>query len=609
MAAHADSDDTQSTPSRAHTLPVEYQPDSHLGIEWATSTTLSQPLVVLPDLDHTDNKLIRSAQVDKMDEYIASIYTHIMTIRSRRNMLLPVSQLPDEILTDIFLLVACPRNAAYPGHAHYWRRLILVCRRWRIICVSSPVLWSHLYIIPVSMSRLHLPRPHQMHLCKTHPLTLTVEMRESFLEDFRIHWTRLEVLANNVRSLTIDGSDACLETILGLFGTSQREGLRVLSVTRTRETSTSGLDTFLITTEASKNIGPNLREVHLEDVALDWDVLQNLTSVDISCFPDGNTPEKPPPLTPSSLLNMLRRSPTLQSLAIAPHFDAAVFLNPQEPVELPCLVSLTLSARPLTCAFILSALHIPTETRISISSNYWGEIEDNYQPLFEELQRHFTRPGRPALRALKLSKQCKWAWYSDLASGQAVPLGSPDLSLNTLFSHSGELCRRITTNALRAVPCEKVEHLDSGESSWVPDRDVRRLILSHLPSLNTFVFRSSLHDFDWIVVLRERVASASMKNLRTIRWSDGKRDRIIAESRSYVSRMVANLRELLDTYATHRWSVNELVIRTIWLHNAKEEVEDFVKYARALGLEVDISSDATFGAILLGAPQDAEEAT
>ncbi|KAI4521555.1 hypothetical protein K525DRAFT_200947 [Schizophyllum commune Loenen D] len=609
MDPHADSDGTLSAPSRAHNLPVIYQADPHLGIEWATSTTVTQPVLVLPDLVHTDDQLIRSEQADKMDEYIASIYTYITTIKSRRNMLLPVSQLPDEILTDIFLLVAFPPQSRYPGHIDHWSRLMLVCRRWRVVGVSSPILWSHMHIYPVGLSRLLLPPPHQMRICGTHPLTVTVEMLEYLLDDFRSGWTWLEVHANDIRRLKIRGSETCLETILGLFSASQRENLRALSMERMRETRASDDPPFLISAEASKNIASNLRELHLEDVALDWDVLQNLTSVDISCFPDEDAPEKPPSLTPLSLLNMLRRSPTLKSIAISTFLDAAVPVAPQEPVVLPCLLSLRLSTRALTGAFILSALHIPPETRIAIYSNYRGETEENYQHLFNALRWCFTRPGVPALRTLQLSWNCIWAWYSGLASGLAIPPGSPNLSLHTLFHNDEELCRRITMQALRAIPSEKVDYLDSGESHCVPDHDIRRLLFRFLPSLRTFVFRPARFGSDWFNILHECAAQASKKHLRAIYLVDENGGRLLEEPRSYVSRMVANLRELLDTYATHRWSVNELVIRTIWLHNAKEEVEDFVKYARALGLEVDISSDATFGAILLGAPQDAEEAT
>ncbi|KAI5893225.1 uncharacterized protein SCHCODRAFT_02537945 [Schizophyllum commune H4-8] len=608
MATYADSDGTQSAPSRAHNLPIIYQPDSHLGIEWATSTTVTQPLLVLPDLDHSDDQLMRNAQADKMDEYIASIYTHITTIKSRRNMLLPVSQLPDEILTDIFLLVACRPDTAYPGHIDYWSRLMLVCRRWRIVGVSSPVLWSHMYIYPAHLSRLLLPPPHQRRLCGTHPLTVTVEMLESLLEDFRSGWTCLEILANYFHSLTIRGSEACLDTIVGLFSASQRENLRVLSVDRTRETRAFDDVPFLIPAEASKNIASNLRVLHLADVALDWNVLQNLTSVDISCFPDEDAPEKPSPLTPPLLLNMLRRSPTLKSLAISTFFDAAVLVAPQEPVDLPRLISLHFSARALTCAFILSALHIPPETHITVYSNYWGETEDNYQPLFEALRRCLTRPEVPALRTLKLPGEYRWAWYTDPPCDGLE--SSPNLVFHVLFSNNEEVHQRLVTQALRAIPSEKIEYLESGESYSVPKRDVCRLLLSLLPSLKTLAFCLRPYGRDqWLIVLRECAASTFNKKLTTILLRDEEGGRPFVLPRHYVSEITANLRDLLDIYVTHGRSVDKFVIRANWLEHGKEEVENFAEYARALGVEVDISSVATFGAILLGAPKEAEEAT
>ncbi|KAL1717001.1 hypothetical protein EV715DRAFT_204220 [Schizophyllum commune] len=610
MDPHADSDGTLSAPSRAHNLPVTYQADPHLGIEWATSTTVIQPVLVLPDLVHTDDQLIRSEQADKMDEYIASIYTQITTIKGRRNMLLPVSQLPNEILTEIFLLVAFLTPTAYPGHIKHWSHLMLVCRRWRIVGISSPILWSYIHIYPAGTVRapLPLPPPQQMRFCATHPLTVTVETCEAYLEGFRSGWTCLKVHANDIHRLKIRGSDTCLESILGLFSASQRENLRALSVERTRETRASDDPPFLISAEVSKNIASRLRELHLEDVALDWDVLQNLTSIDVY-FSDRDAPETPPPLTLPSLLDMLRRSPKLKYLALPTTFDPAVLVTPQEPVDLPCLIALRLSARALTCAFILSVLRIPLETCITIKPDYRGETEENYQHLFHALRRCFTRPGVPALRTLELSLYHQWAWYSDLESGTAEPTDLPNLLLHTHFHSDEELCRRITMQALRAIPSEKVDYLDSGESRWVHDHETRRLLFRFLPSLRTFVFCPAEQELDWFTVLRECAAQASDKRLRAIYLDDAHGGRPRAESRSYVSKVTANLRELLDTYVTHGRLVDKFVIRANWLENGKEEVENFAEYARALGVEVDISSVATFGAILLGAPKEAEEVT
>ncbi|KAK7037605.1 hypothetical protein VNI00_010817 [Paramarasmius palmivorus] len=105
----------------------------------------------------------------------------------------PIQAVPPEVLSDIFALATFSEHTVYNHHSRFYvpdsvpkstqlHRLASVCRRWRDVSVSTPVLWSSILV--------HLNNdPHpastvdkvQMHLdrSKSSPLTVTLNV-ESF---------------------------------------------------------------------------------------------------------------------------------------------------------------------------------------------------------------------------------------------------------------------------------------------------------------------------------------------------------------------------------------------------------------------------------------------
>ncbi|KAJ7780000.1 hypothetical protein B0H16DRAFT_1711224 [Mycena metata] len=57
-------------------------------------------------------------------------------------------RLPGEVLCDIFVEVVEPTAASWLDLFNCRRDIVFVCRRWRSICTSLPVLWSQLYVAP-----------------------------------------------------------------------------------------------------------------------------------------------------------------------------------------------------------------------------------------------------------------------------------------------------------------------------------------------------------------------------------------------------------------------------------------------------------------------------
>ncbi|TFK66999.1 hypothetical protein BDN72DRAFT_961330 [Pluteus cervinus] len=76
----------------------------------------------------------------KIDEEIAQLEMRIISLKSARNDLAPISRLHNEVLQELFVVVC--RSSTRVG----WSALILswICRKWRILAKSAATLWSHI---------------------------------------------------------------------------------------------------------------------------------------------------------------------------------------------------------------------------------------------------------------------------------------------------------------------------------------------------------------------------------------------------------------------------------------------------------------------------------
>jgi hypothetical protein len=267
-----------------------------------------------------------------LDIQIANLHESIRILNSQRNTHLPISTLPVEILTKIFLL-----------HQHNdvqtlrldWIGITHVSQRWREIALNFSGLWIH---IP-----FHHPKwAKEMIACSQHASLIVkaiyIPSLYSLLKNFlQQHLSRVQVLE-------IRGTDSqllaklfqdiqptsvpCLST-LSLSGTWEEPGIEPSAV----------LDTLQILDSRLLNAN-SLRKVEVP-TTLRWDLrlfrVSGLTHLRLGdCrMPRTQTSQR-------EFLNALRHIPTLQSL----HFDGpvvpkAVDKSPLEPVHLPVLRDLS----------------------------------------------------------------------------------------------------------------------------------------------------------------------------------------------------------------------------------------------------------------------------
>ncbi|KAF9480801.1 hypothetical protein BDN70DRAFT_977314, partial [Pholiota conissans] len=90
-----------------------------------------------------EEHILRADTVQSIDKAIQRHQEHILSLRRRRNGLIPISILPPEIFCAIFMIVRtnCAKMDSKTDK-RAWVELTHVCSHWRSIAISSPTLWA-----------------------------------------------------------------------------------------------------------------------------------------------------------------------------------------------------------------------------------------------------------------------------------------------------------------------------------------------------------------------------------------------------------------------------------------------------------------------------------
>ncbi|KAI0718112.1 hypothetical protein C8Q72DRAFT_153898 [Fomitopsis betulina] len=124
----------------------------------------------------------RSASLEALRKRKAHHYQCIRAINTEMNALAPISILPPELLSNIFLDVA-GRGSADPAlwdpeAVDYWIHVTHVCTSWREVALQCTLLWSY----------LDLPIPSRILeelLARSRDAPLSIKLRFSHLEEAR----------------------------------------------------------------------------------------------------------------------------------------------------------------------------------------------------------------------------------------------------------------------------------------------------------------------------------------------------------------------------------------------------------------------------------------
>ena len=281
-----------------------------------------------------------SFQLDALYQKVSEI---LFSIRSKMNMLAPMSRLPQDVLTLI------PDFLNESGREKVTIVLSHVCRAWREMLVSRASLWTDFRCMDAEKTRVYLERS------KSSPITLSLQRTLGFFPGdpfFQI----TPYLTSRLSNLSVATTPNHLQDITNNF-IYPAPLLEALTIDGSffRQDSNPVLTTALFGGDLS-----SLREFHLRSVRteLSWRNMNNLTS--FSLFHVAH----PPSISVEHILDFFESAPHLREVEL---LSAAPTVHAQNGrlLSLSQLKTLSISGCH-SPSVLLDYLVIPVGTKVSV---------------------------------------------------------------------------------------------------------------------------------------------------------------------------------------------------------------------------------------------------
>ena len=307
-------------------------------------------------LQGTSGKRSTSEVTHLIDRRVANLRESIRVLHSQRNGLFPISKLPAEILTEIFLLHQQNVTENYTVETVDWIGITHVSQRWREIAVNFSGLWTHIPFYHPKWAEEMIAR--SQHACLIVRATYN---RPKYSSQGQLLKSFLQKHLSRVQVLEVQNTSPQLFQDIQPTSVPHLSTLTLSTPWQDPVTESSPLqiiDSRLLNTTL-------LRKLEVS-TTLGWDsmLFSGLTQLRLG---DGRNM----PRTRTSqrdFLDALRRMPTLQSLHLkGPALPETVDRSLLEPVYLPDLQDLSVSDTVPTIEFFLHHVAFPPTTRTAIS--------------------------------------------------------------------------------------------------------------------------------------------------------------------------------------------------------------------------------------------------
>ncbi|EAU84228.2 hypothetical protein CC1G_08158 [Coprinopsis cinerea okayama7 len=334
----------------------------------------------------------------------------ILALRYRVNALLPICQLPDEILLEIFMEVQYAYRLQLrpfqwvPPIAH-------VCRRWRDIALSAPMLWTNITNRPLSWLEPALERS------QTSPLSIYLSTSCNMLPESAEQ--RLEQVVGNKDRLKKFGITSTPEVVEKWIMRlpSSAPFLEKLALISTRPSSPRHLEQLF------KEGAPRLKKLQMRGFSANWNrsLIGRLKTFELTCFQSQ--------LLLQTVLDALRNMPQLEKLALELNSQGTIVPpSPYTKMELPGLKYMRLRGEPRMINAILMALAIPASTELNIHC-VGDSFDDHYAEFSSAISSLWTNPHNfrsdpPYYQSLRLdlfdSRIGLWLWNERIQFSESM---------------------------------------------------------------------------------------------------------------------------------------------------------------------------------------------
>jgi len=305
-----------------------------------------------------------------IDLQISDLRESIRVLHSQRNDHLPISKLPVEILTKIFLLHQKNLMRIYPATLE-WIGITHVSRRWREIALNFSGLWIHIPFDHPKWAKEMIARSQQAYLIvrATYDPSKAGSQAKLLRNFLQQHLSRVQVLdiwrtsPQLIKKLFQDIQPTSVPS-LSTLSLSMQWG--ELGTEPSAVESLQIVDSRLLDTNS-------LRKVEAS-TALGWDfkLFSGLTHL---CLGNGDRNMARTQTSQRNFLDALRRMPTLQCLDLTgPVLPEAVDGSSLDPVYLPDLRDLNIFDTVSTIEFFLHHVTFPPTTRTAIGCKHLGAV-------------------------------------------------------------------------------------------------------------------------------------------------------------------------------------------------------------------------------------------
>lgn len=326
-----------------------------------------------------------------MDQEIFDLTERIKQLKTERNALCSISLLPDEILSHIFFVYGAIVEDPYRGA---WTKLMVVCRKWRLLCMAHAALWS---FFSAHRKSTHggLDFMQRLRLSAQYPLSVQFDFPGDSL--IIAHFTVHEHV-HRIRTLSVYASGiGDFEHIFQDIGD--------FPILTELKLDTWATDLWAMGRSMEEAISPRLQSLVLRNVIFSsCHLLANLTTLSLEGSNGQASDVNLPKLR--DILGILSRSPRLHTLKLQQYW-AERDLSPEDynfgPITLNHLHTVDLFAAVGHLCVLFQTLQMPPKVllRILVRGSWDG---DWLKPLLVPLRRHLHRPGGPVFRSLTIEK-------------------------------------------------------------------------------------------------------------------------------------------------------------------------------------------------------------
>ncbi|KAH9936656.1 uncharacterized protein B0H18DRAFT_1206904 [Fomitopsis serialis] len=317
----------------------------------------------------------RQAIADEITRYSS----YLIDLKSRLNRLAPISELPAEILSEVFLYAAAvdgsdAYSSVWPTWTLYgWICVSHVCKYWRFVALSCPALWCNLTVTRREWTTELLARSKKVPLYVT--MTYPVEDVPAFgssrpLVHEESEETAALVLSHlaRIRSLSVTVKRPLPDRTLQLLDgpVSLLESLTIQYGYAPHTSSAEHHHTQSLVHRAGAH---RLRRLEVHNLHLQWNqfLLAQLTHLTIT----GVVQQRYKALVDApNMLDALSQMSLLEELVIetslAAPFDQTVVPTASTRASLPHLRHLRVRETPSNCACLLMYLETPSLSRLSL---------------------------------------------------------------------------------------------------------------------------------------------------------------------------------------------------------------------------------------------------